>query len=274
MSKTKEQGFLKFPLMLAFVLPVLGIIVAVLATALCLKGCLLVFGEEIRSFSELPDLIQALLRILLACIMIVVMKYSSGGTFTFGFRKENLRLSIGLSALALSVAAYNILDCCIDEIPMQSTMVGWFVAILSGIAPGFFEEVICRGIILTNMMERWENKGRYILRSVLLSGIAFGFAHFINLMNGDVIGTVQQVLYAAALGIFFGAAYLRTRNIWGMIIVHSIIDISADIFIDTTSTLSTRSIVSSIVIILVYTLIGLYLIRAEKQESIRQVWEN
>lgn len=271
--RVKKHWFLKYPLVPAFVLPLLSIIGIFLITQLLLLVLPTVFGEGIRTFRQFPNVSQSVLRIALSFLIIIVMKYSSKGRFQFGFHQKNLGLSIGLSSIAGIVAAYNILDSSLAGIPVHTTVSGILIAILGGIAPGLFEEVVCRGVVLSNMMERWNKKNNYILKSVLASGIAFGLVHLINLINGDISGTFLQVFYAAGLGIFFGSVFLRTRNLLGTVIVHSLIDISAEIFVGETET-AMLTVVVSILITIVYTLVGLYLIRPKKQEGIRALWES
>ena len=260
---------MKYPLVPAFVLPVFGILgVALLGQAVIL-ALLNVFGEGIRVFRDLPAIVNDVLRILLAFLMIAVMKRTSGGEFTFGFNRENGKLSFWLAAPALIVAASNLVEYSMAGLPFRASLGGVFYALLCGVAPGFFEEVACRGIPVGNMMQRWREN---ILRSVLASGIAFGLVHLINLLNGDLPATVLQVCYASAMGIFFGAVYVRTRSLWGPVIVHSIIDFTAFLFVGDPET-SMFQIISAVIITIFYTAAGLYLIRREKREEIRKLWE-
>ena len=271
-KKQRSHWFLKYPLVPAFVLPVFGILgVALLGQAVILV-LLNVFGEGIRVFRDLPAIVNDVLRILLAFLMIAVMKRTNGGKFIFGFSSENGKLSFWLAAPALIVAASNLVEYSMAGLPFRASLGGVFYALLCGVAPGFFEEVACRGIPVGNMMQRWREKENYILRSVLASGIAFGLVHLINLLNGDLPATVLQVCYASAMGIFFGAVYVRTRSLWGPVIVHSIIDFTAFLFVGDPET-SMFQIISAVITTIFYTAVGLYLIRREKREEIRKLWE-
>ena len=50
---------------------------------------------------------------------------------------------------------------------------------------------------------------------MLVSGIAFGLLHAVNaIATGDIFAALVQVIYTAAIGVFDGAIFLRTRNIW------------------------------------------------------------
>lgn len=271
-DKKKKHWFLRYPLVPAFVLPTAGIIGVALLAQLLLGVMLIIFGNEIRAFRELPDILQGALRIFLALVMILIMKRSSQGRFRFGFDKKNLWRSVAFAGVSLPVALSNLVEYSTAGLPLHTTLLGISIALLSGIAPGFFEEVVCRGIVVNNMMHRWKHKKHYILKTVLASGLAFGLVHLINLRNGDVSGTLLQVCYAAALGVFYGGVFVRTRNLWGPVILHSIIDFSAFMFIGESET-TVYAIASSIAITVFYTAAGLYLIRRQKQDEIMALWE-
>ena len=74
------------------------------------------------------------------------------------------------------------------------------------------------------------------------------------------------------MGIFFGGVFVRTHNLWGPVILHSLIDFSAFIFNGEAET-TAFTVTSSIGITIIYTAVGLYLIRRKKQDEIRELWE-
>ena len=85
--------------------------------------------------------------------------------------------------------------------------------------------------------------------------------------------------YATGLGIFFGAVYLRTRNLWGPVVVHALIDISAKIFVteDPVAGIASLAVppeqmLVGIAVFIVFTAIGLYLVRPAKHEEIKALW--
>ena len=72
------------------------------------------------------------------------------------------------------------------------------------VIPGIVEEIMFRGIILTNLAPY--GKGM----AVVASGLLFGLMH----MNPS------QFFYTTVLGIILGYIYLKTRSIWICIIIH------------------------------------------------------
>lgn len=274
-KREKSHWFLKHPMVPAFVLPLGAIIGVTILTSLILKVVVAVCGDGVRSFTQAPEFVTSLLRIALGCIIILVMRVTSEGRFSFGMTGKRFAPGFVLASAGLIIAVLNVIEgFFINSLPLQSTLIGWIVALVGGFAPGFFEEIVCRGVVLGNMMQRWRGKGNYVLVSVLASGIAFGLVHFFNLLNGDVFGTLQQVLYASAIGIFFGAVYVRTRNLWATIAVHAIIDFCALMFVGQFDTSTMFSMASAAFTIVAFTVLGLYLVRPSKIPEIRELWEN
>ncbi len=80
------------------------------------------------------------------------------------------------------------------------------ILITTVIIPAFFEELVFRGLILTNLLPH----GRTF--AIIVSGIIFGAVH----------GTVSQILFATLAGIVLGWVYVETGSIWCGIFVHFI----------------------------------------------------
>ena len=90
---------------------------------------------------------------------------------------------------------------------------------------GIFEEVLCRGVILNNMLNKWGYTKVGIIKSVLLSSLIFGLGHLANLFSYSTpIRTVTQVIYTFLNGILFASIYLRCKNIWAVSILHAVYD--------------------------------------------------
>lgn len=80
------------------------------------------------------------------------------------------------------------------------------ILITTVIIPAFFEELVFRGLILTNLLPH----GRAF--AIVVSGIIFGAIH----------GTVSQILFATLAGIVLGWVYVETGSLWCGIFVHFI----------------------------------------------------
>lgn len=97
---------------------------------------------------------------------------------------------------------------------------------LIALSTGFYEEILCRGLILSACMKKWgkTKKGMYL--SVILSSIIFGFYHLINLVmgRGSLLEVITQIVYSTFFGVFFSACFLRFGSLWPCIITHTLFD--------------------------------------------------
>lgn len=199
------------------------------------------------------------------------LKYTTDRQFHFGIQKVNLGKSIFLT-LSLYVLIIFQGAALLDQ-PLSSQVIDWLSAIAIGIAAGFFEEVVVRGALLGMMMQKWGAQKGGILKATFLSSLAFGLIHFANLTHALFLPTLTQVIYATLLGIFFAAVYLRTHNLWGCIIVHALVDITAYIPITTVTEETNTMNITMIVICLIYALIGLFQLRRSRREGILELWQ-
>lgn len=91
--------------------------------------------------------------------------------------------------------------------------------ILSMLCVGFIEEVIFRGLLFKAMCKD------SVRLAVLISSVTFGLGHVVNLLNGaDVLPTLLQICYAAAIGFLFVAVFLKGKSLWPCIATHSIVN--------------------------------------------------
>ena len=271
--KEKKHRFLKHPILAAFLLPVIGLLgggIIGQIVVLSLNGFDTKAAQNTLLSNDLPE-------IFLALLVILIMKHSYDNQFKFGFWKKNLKPSMVFASWGFLVLLLNIIPNLFLGTPLESSY-GLLLAVTGGIAPGLYEEVTCRGVVLSNMMYQWRNAKNPIMMSLLASSIAFGLIHLVNLFS-TVGPTLIQVGYATGLGIFFGAVYLRTRNLWGPVVVHALIDISAKIFVteDPVAGIASLAVppeqmLVGIAVFIVFTAIGLYLVRPAKHEEIKALW--
>ncbi|MFW9996736.1 MAG: lysostaphin resistance A-like protein [Candidatus Odinarchaeota archaeon] len=87
---------------------------------------------------------------------------------------------------------------------------------ITGVIPGFFEEVAFRGVIATGIAAKYGKQ-----KAILGSAFIFGIAHVVNVFFGaDPVITTAQVGYALFLGILFAYVFFETDSLVPVIIVH------------------------------------------------------
>ncbi len=99
--------------------------------------------------------------------------------------------------------------------------------ILLYLAVGFMEEIVFRGATLSILLNKWGGSRKQIYWVVLLSNLAFGGLHIVNLIMGrrTPLSTGAQVLYGMFFGVFFAACFLRNKSIWPVILGHALFDL-------------------------------------------------
>ncbi len=91
--------------------------------------------------------------------------------------------------------------------------------ILSMLCVGMIEEVIFRGLLFKAICKS------NVKRAILISSITFGIGHIVNLLNGaDVLPTLLQICYAAAIGFLFTIIFYKGKSLLPCIITHGIIN--------------------------------------------------
>lgn len=155
-----------------------------------------------------------------------------------------------------------------------------FIALLRCLAPGFSEEIIFRGMGVSNYMRTIKNE-KQIPVIFWLSSIVFGFAHMSNsIVGADLKISLLQSLYAVGVGMLFAAVYLKCGSLWPTIIAHSIIDYFEFCRFDISASsgvMSSALTVGDWITIIVGLLAGifaLYQIRKSERPAIMKEWSN
>ena len=98
--------------------------------------------------------------------------------------------------------------------------------LLIGFAPAIFEEVLFRGIFISNLKKKYDKP----VTIVLISAIVFSLVHLTNLVGMNMVSVLLQTIVAFATGLVFGAVYFYTEDIVSVIIAHFLIDVLSGIF--------------------------------------------
>lgn len=162
--------------------------------------------------------------ITLALLCILMMREAYQGEFHMGFRGKKFGLCLLLCWPALLFIGLNLLgSLSIGRIYPESLI----LEIARNVSIGLFEEVVVRAILVGHMMHYWKNSPHRVFKAVLWSSVLFGVLHIGNVF-ANPIGTAVQIFYAMGFGVMFAAAYIRTRNLWGCILIHALVDFASN----------------------------------------------
>lgn len=235
--------------------------------------------------------------IALSLLAIIMMREAYQGEFHLGFTSRRLGQGFLLCWPMLTFIAvnlfFNLSSGKIYGESLAMTLTNYF-------SVGLFEEVISRAILVGHMMHHWKDDVHRVRKSVVWSSVIFGVLHIGNIFSAPV-QTLFQIVYATGVGILFSAVYLRTRNLWGCVIVHAINDFCAgikalyvplqadmdaysasmaalpQIFLERIPEETLLSIapllqLAPIPISIFITIVGIYMMRPAKAKQINQLW--
>lgn len=120
----------------------------------------------------------------------------------------------------------------------------------------FVEELYVRGLLL-NLIEKICIKSKNKTQiAVIISSVIFGLGHIFGTLDQPILVIITKVIWTIAMGIYFGAIYKKTNNLWLPIILHFIIDICALPYCFTT--MHGYSDISLYIILPTYIVLGIY----------------
>src|SRR6266704_1169166 len=117
--------------------------------------------------------------------------------------------AIALTGIPLGFLEFFILrpDAWIEQLTLGSLLLGGVVIFF---ATGFSEELIFRAILLKRAVEGLGRRGGLLYVTAIFASL-----HIFFLSGVDLV-------FVFAVGLFYGFIVLRTRNLWGVILSHSL----------------------------------------------------
>lgn len=147
-----------------------------------------------------------------------------------------------------------------NGVAMNASVAETVLFVLSMIGVGMIEEVIFRGFLFKAL-----SKDNYKL-AIFISSITFGLGHIVNLLNGkDLIPTLLQICYAAAIGFLFTIIFCKGKSLLPCIITHGAVN-SLSIFAVGHSSLM-YDLITSVVLCIVPIAYALWIVNATKSSD-------
>ncbi|WP_235820973.1 CPBP family intramembrane glutamic endopeptidase [Alistipes provencensis] len=204
--------------------PTVGDMLALLGIAL---GAQIVVGTAAMLFmlfaghgfdykSMEPAALGKLMAALYFCSMAITLagilyyRRARGGSGPWArFSARGFNPALLLWAFVLIFAVGVVLEPLLNLLPELSLNVGrgfWTILSLVVFAP-VFEELICRGVVLSSLRTRYG-----VVTAWLVSSLFFGVLH----------GQPAQVIGASVIGLILGFVYLATDSMWSVMILHAL----------------------------------------------------
>lgn len=147
-----------------------------------------------------------------------------------------------------------------NGITMNTSITETALFILSMACVGVIEEVIFRGFLFKAMCKDNKDNIKY---AVFISSITFGMGHIVNLLNGkDLIPTLLQICYAAALGFLFTIIFYKGKSLLPCIITHGAINSLSIFAVDNSSLMC--GVMTAVILCIVSIAYALWILRETK----------
>lgn len=140
-----------------------------------------------------------------------------------------------------------------------------FEGIIYIIGVGIIEEFFCRGLLQNSIAGLLTNRKNAQLIAVLITAAIFGLGHIFGMIGMSVLLAASKVLWATGLGIYFGAIYSLTNNLWLVAFFHFVVNLSGIPFIF--STQNSYPDISAIIVVITCFGLGIYGIYLLKQQE-------
>lgn len=165
---------------------------------------------------------------LLAGALCWLWRRTLGRQWRFGMQLQGVAGALRRHGLpALAATGITAIAFCIGLSPFDNRPTAWRVLVegfVYYVGVGIIEELYLRGL-LQNVLERWLGRRKHAaLYAVLITSLLFGLGHIPGSLGQPVLTVVCKTAWAAALGIYFGAVYIRTRNLAAVMLLHALID--------------------------------------------------
>lgn len=172
---------------------------------------------------------------LIASVILLVFYRKFFNKDSFGIRSKNFLKGLWIGGYMFVLTLFN-LESSIDEVsgfPFVAPSVYLvLIVIVEQLFVGIFEEFLVRGFVLNVLLEKLKNNGfRGKIKAIAISSLLFGLIHFLNLFSEPQMlnATIAQFFYSVFIGVFLGALYLRTGNIWVVAFYHFIYDAASEL---------------------------------------------
>ena len=155
----------------------------------------------------------------------------------------------------------------------------WYMmvyGVFSIVGVGVREECIYRATIQNILAKKHANSVKGIWITVIIGAIIFGLTHVTNIFFGmDPLAVLAQVVSVIFVGLLFGAVYLRSGNIWVLILIHTLTDVASlasSIFLRNISDIEVMNQISwswkKLIVWLLYVGLTAFLLRPSKCKQI------
>jgi len=209
---------------------VVPVIITFIVASTVLSMFMYFINIEIKIADVEPANIAYIIHVTVQIIIALLLMKLFYPKWLFGFRRNGFKNGVKKYGLiVLTVVLIRILTVCFAYSPLDQTpslpkiLIEFFILLL---VISTYEEILWRGMLLKSF-ENIFSKSKYkSFIAVIISSGVFALWHISAVIGEPVIDIVEVVVYVFAWGVFFGAIYVKTENIWLPIVAHNLFNLA------------------------------------------------
>lgn len=239
---------------------IIAILIAGIVAFLYISGIPSVFFVNINIADVQPVCITLFINSILAIVIGVSLVKIMIPRFELGFQLKNFKAAIINYGVSCFVA---FLIPCIafwaGLFPLDYHPTVWKVlmeGVIYYISVGIIEEFFCRGLLQNAIEKLLCKRQNSEINAVLISALIFGMGHIFGMIGMPVLLVLCKIIWAVGLGIYLGAIYVRTKNLWLVAFFHTVIDLCGLPFCF--STQKVYPTISAIIVLITFLCFGIY----------------
>jgi membrane protease YdiL (CAAX protease family) len=216
-------------------------------------------------------IVDTLKRLGIGTIFIMVL-YFLGYRHMFQFNQAGKALLVMLPAFLISVNNFPISAFLNGRTELNEPVYRIFLFFIECLSVGFFEEILFRGILLFVLLDIFSNKKYGVILAVISSSLIFGSLHIFNVFDGASLNAIiEQMGYSFLMGMLWAVMYLKTKNIWLLMILHATYNFFGQVMFELGTVNNRFDTVTVVVTIVLATLVAVYsafLLKGMKSQSL------
>ena len=164
-----------------------------------------------------------------AVCIVFMLEFSYGAALSpLGNKKVKYLIAV-LPAFAVAINNFPFVSFFSGDCYIKTDLLGILIFALFCLSVGFFEEMAFRGCVLMFFLKKRSNTKGGIFIAILLSSVAFGLIHLVNLFTASPAAVLLQIGYSALIGGLCSLVLLATKNIWRCVVIHAVYNFAGGI---------------------------------------------
>lgn len=207
-----------------------------------------------------PNIIPIMINFVLIGILSVIIIKSFKITYTFGFTKKGLKSGMkryGLHGVLVGIISLISYIIGLSPFDYSPTLLKILIeGILYCIGVGIVQEFYIRGLFLNCIEELAPKKKNRTTIAIIISSVVFGIGHIPGVISMGIGVIIFKLVSTISMGLYLGAIYKKTNNLWIPIIIHTFINICALPYCFTQN--MRYETITIVILTIIYSLLAIY----------------